>query len=509
MNVLLITLDQFRGDCLSAAGHRVVLTPTLDRLAARGVRFASHYSQAAPCGPGRASLYTGMYQMNHRVVANGTPLDHRFDNIARLARRAGYRPVLFGYTDQASDPRVIDDPADERRRRWEGILPGFDAVLDLIGDQLPWRRWLAGLGHRVDTVSTSGPAAQSAGLDALRSEPDRPAEHSHSAFMTDRFLEWLRAHDTDDWFAHLSYLRPHPPYGAAGEYSTMYRPEDVGDPVVPSDERHPLHDALCALETTRMPPGRDSMRELRAQYFGMISEVDHQLGRIVDHLERSGALDHTVVIVTSDHGEQLGDHGYIEKAGFFEESYHIPAIISSPRHPSAHGSVVEEFTENVDIMATLCELLVQPVPLQCDGLPLTGFVDGTGPVGQTWRNAAHWEFDWRFTMLGDDPPAWPWDRRPQSCALSVLRSRDHAYVHFGDGDSRCFDLAADATWRTTVTDEGVVLRAAEAMLTWRSNHADRTLADTLVGHRPDGAISGRNPHVGHRGAVTDSAALPW
>ena len=114
VNVLLITLDQFRGECLSAAGHPVVRTPNLDGLAAAGVRLASHYSQAAPCAPGRASLYTGMYQMNHRVVANGTPLDARFDNVALAALRAGYRPVLFGYTDQAVDPRVAAGPGDPR-----------------------------------------------------------------------------------------------------------------------------------------------------------------------------------------------------------------------------------------------------------------------------------------------------------------------------------------------------------------------------------------------------------
>ena len=81
MNVLFVTLDEFRADCLSAAGHPVVETPTLDRLAAEGVRFASHVSQAAPCAPGRASLYTGMYQMNHRVVANGAPLEDRFSTV--------------------------------------------------------------------------------------------------------------------------------------------------------------------------------------------------------------------------------------------------------------------------------------------------------------------------------------------------------------------------------------------------------------------------------------------
>ena len=104
MNVLFITLDQFRADSMGSAGHPLVKTPNLDRLAREGVRLAKHYSQSAPCSPGRAALYTGTYQMNNRVVANGTPLSNSFDNVAKLARRAGYNPTLFGYTDQAIDP---------------------------------------------------------------------------------------------------------------------------------------------------------------------------------------------------------------------------------------------------------------------------------------------------------------------------------------------------------------------------------------------------------------------
>lgn len=131
MNILLITLDQFRADCLSAASHPLVRTPALDHLADHGVRFARHYSNAAPCGPGRACLYTGTYQMNNRVVANGTPLDARFDNIALAARRAGYKPCLFGYTDQSVDPRVTTGPEDPRLASYEGVLPGFEPGLSL------------------------------------------------------------------------------------------------------------------------------------------------------------------------------------------------------------------------------------------------------------------------------------------------------------------------------------------------------------------------------------------
>lgn len=105
-NVLLITCDQWRGDCLSAAGHPTVETPNADALAREGVMFARHFAGAAPCSPARACLYTGLYQMNNRVCRNGTPLDARHDNLALAARRLGYEPTLFGYTDVAPDPRL-------------------------------------------------------------------------------------------------------------------------------------------------------------------------------------------------------------------------------------------------------------------------------------------------------------------------------------------------------------------------------------------------------------------
>src|SRR5215203_2940279 len=147
MNVLLITLDQFRGDSLACAGHPLVQTPSLDALAAQGVRLNRHYSQAAPCGPGRACLYTGMYQMNNRVVANGTPLDARLDNVAKAALRAGYRPALFGYTDQSIDPREATGRDDPRMQNYSGVLPGFTPVLHIPDDHQVWLDWLGTKGY--------------------------------------------------------------------------------------------------------------------------------------------------------------------------------------------------------------------------------------------------------------------------------------------------------------------------------------------------------------------------
>jgi arylsulfatase A-like enzyme len=474
VNVLLITLDQLRGDCLSSAGHAVVRTPHLDALARSGVRFARHYSQAAPCSPGRACLYTGTYQLNNRVVANGTPLDDRFDNVARVARRAGHRPALFGYTDQSIDPRLADGPSDPRLATYEGVLPGFEVALELTGaDQAAWCRWLEGLGYRIGDTAD----------DVLAGEPDRPAEHGVSAFLADHLIVWIERQDAP-WFAHASFFRPHPPYAAAGEFARAYDPDEVALPVPPADVRHPLHEAALADRDAAAPRDERALRRMCAQYFGMVSAVDHELGRVWALLRRLGQWDDTLIVVTSDHGEQLGDHGLIQKLGFFEASYHVACIVRDPRHPAAHGTVVDAFTENVDLMPTICDALGVEVPAQCDGLPLTPYLEGSAPAW--WRSAAHWEWDWRYVFLPHGRHAWPWDRHLERQHLAVLRRPEVAYVQFGDGSWLCFDLAADPTWRTVERDSGVALGCAQEMLRWRSEHADRTLTGLLLDRGPIG-----------------------
>jgi arylsulfatase A-like enzyme len=467
VNLLLVTLDQCRADVLGAAGHPLVATPTLDALCDEGVRFDRHYSQAAPCSPGRAALYTGTYQMNNRVVANGTPLPDRFDNLARVLRRAGYDPTLFGYTDIGLDPLAADGPDDPRLDNYDGVLPGMTIGFLLPEDQSPWLRWLTSLGYDVPE----------GWVEALRGEPDRPVEHSHSSFLTDRFVEWLERQD-DGWCAHVSYLRPHSPYAAAGEYATRYDPDDVGLPIAAADALHPLHELMLQLPVVAAPTDEAALRHLRAQYFGMVSEVDAQLGRALRAVRDRGEWDSTVVIVVADHGEQLGDHGLIEKLGYFEESYHTPCIIRDPRRPAGAGSVVASFTENVDVLPTICELVGAPIPAQVDGLPLTAFLDGGTP--DWWRDAAHWEWDWRYAFIGNDPEGWPMDRRLERDNLAVVRTTSHAYVQFGDGSWRCFDLATDPTWRTETTDAAVVLPLVQALAGWRQEHLDRTYTSMLL-----------------------------
>jgi arylsulfatase A-like enzyme len=464
--VLLVTIDQWRADCLSVAGHTVVQTPSLDALAASGVRFTNHYTQAAPCGPSRASLFTGLYLMNHRSVGNGTPLDARWPTLATLFRKAGYDPVLFGYTDTTVDPRTVS-PDDPRLRSYEGVLPGFRVGVQLPTSAEPWLEWLRTKGVDApesvwDLYARAGP-----GIPA-----PYPAECSEAAFLTEAALAEVRA-ATEPWFVHVAYLRPHPPWLAPPPWHDRYDPADVPAPVrraTREDEAamHPLLAAVIDVPIARSPGG-DEQRAITATYFGMLSEVDEQLGRLLAGVDELSGSDDTIVVVTSDHGEQLGDHWLVEKLLWFDSSYRIPLLIRAPGAPA--GTVVDAFTESIDVAPTLLDRCGIEHPPHVDGASLAPFLDGTGePPG--WREEIRFEWDFRNPRRGAIEGAF--GLRMDECSFAVVRDHDGKYVHFGghargvpplffdlrDDPGELVDRAADPARRGDVADY------AQRMLTW-------------------------------------------
>jgi arylsulfatase A-like enzyme len=505
-NVLFITLDQWRGDCLSALGHPVVRTPNLDRLAARGSLFANHWAQAVPCGPSRACLYTGTYLHQNRSVLNGTPLDGRFTNIALEARAAGYDPVLFGYTDSSVDPREVD-PEDPRLRTYEGVLPGFRAVLDLPFETMqPWMEHLAALGYpmpeRIHQIFDADPAFPGA-ADHLPSwaPPIYRAEHSETAYLTDELLTWLGGRDPGEgWFVHASYLRPHSPYRAVAPYHERYDPAEVALPVrAPSMEEEGAQHLLAALAQSVVPAPADEaeMRQIRATYYGMMAEVDDHLGRLLDWLDASGQAADTLVVLTADHGDQMGDHWLMEKAGYWDASYHVPMIVVDPRAPlGTSGRRVEAFTEHVDVVPTILEWLQVEIPAQCDGRALTPFVSGDGSGPADWRTEVHWEWDFRHpaSHLVEDLLGLTMEQ----CSLNVIRDDCWKYVHFAGMEPLLFDLVEDPEQFLNRADDPacapVVAEYAQRLLSWRMRHADRALTGTIL--TPRGPVSRVDPRVG-------------
>jgi arylsulfatase A-like enzyme len=205
----------------------------------------------------------------------------------------------------------------------------------------------------------------------------------------------------------------------------------------------------------------------------MISEVDAQLGRAIAAIDERGEGGDTLIVITSDHGEQLGDHGLLEKMGFFPQSYHIIGIWRDPREKG--GTTVTNFTENVDLLATLADALGVEQPVQSDGASLVPLLRGEKVP---WREMAHYEWDSRFMLLGatDVPSRDTLARRN----LAVSVGEDLAFVQFGDGSMKCFDLANDPTWRTECDDLERIFHATQEQLLWRQAHLRHDLTDMLL-----------------------------
>ena len=486
INVLLITADQFRADCMSAAGHPLVKTPNLDRLAEEGVRFAQHYSQCSPCGPSRTSLLTGMYQMNHRSVQNGTPLDAAFTNLAEMVRTAAYVPWLIGYTDITRDPRRLH-ANDPRAGSYEQLLPGIQQFApgseEASGDPA-WRARLRELGYDCwnDPFRQNPEYAGAAHSKGPTYAPTIiKTEHGLTAFAADHALRFFRQYTGTPWFLHVSFHRPHPPFIAPEPYHAMYSLEDVPDfQALPSlDEERAIHPLMSfRLERLEMNP-RLSMdiahpnesrawRQARATYYGLISELDHHIGRMVEALKQLGAYERTLIVFTSDHGEMLGDHWCWGKETPFDPAVRVPMIVMSPLvAPSARGRVVDAFTEHVDIMPTVLDHLDIETPLQCDGRSLRPFLEGATP--SRWREAAHWELD--FRNINDDSVDGRFGISIDECCLAVLRTARRKYMHFAGLPPLFYDIAADPGELDNLAgNPGFAVaehELAQRMLSWR------------------------------------------
>ena len=206
--------------------------------------------------------------------------------------------------------------------------------------------------------------------------------------------------------------------------------------------RHPgqIAAVIPAVPEFAAPADAAAMAAMQAQYYGMISEVDAQLGRVWEHLQRTGQWENTVVVVTADHGEQMGDQGLKQKVGFYGSSYHIVGIVRDPARPATHGTVIERFTENIDVFPTLCDAMGIPVPAQCDGLPLTPLLRGEPPE---WRTAAHYEWDWRDAYIPRR------EYRGRGTAVSSATTSPCSSGPTGRTCSSVTARGAASTWRPT------------------------------------------------------------
>jgi arylsulfatase A-like enzyme len=270
----------------------------------------------------------------------------------------------------------------------------------------------------------------------------------------------------------------------------MYDPADVPGftrKANAEDEsvQHPWLRYQLSRKAFRAPADEKRMRRMKAAYYALITRVDAELGRLVEFLKQSGRWDSMLIIMTSDHGEEMGDHWLIGKCGYFDGSYHIPLIIRDPRSVSdaTRGTTVSLFTENVDLMPTMMDAIGAETPIQCDGRSLLPMIEGR-PTHH-WREAAHWEFDFRDPA--DDTVERQLGLTMHQCGINVVRDQRYKYVHFTRLPPVFFDLENDPEEFVNRADDPKylpqVLEYAQKLLSWRMNHDEQLLTHIALTDR--------------------------
>lgn len=493
-------MDHFRADLLIGGLANSAKLPNLRKFMSESVSFSNHFSVTTPCGPARASLLTGLYAMNHRSIRNGTPLAHHHTNLALELRKLGREPLLFGYTDTSPDPST-KPKLDPDLSNYEGLLPGFSEIVQMrFATSYPWVADLAAKGYDVSDYWGLYRAVDD-GSGRLDLPPVYAAEDSDTAFLTNETLKHLNVRRDQNWVAHVTFIRPHPPLAAPEPWNRLHDPEDIPQARAVDDidaERavHPVIDAMFSEPSLKYMfrgfDGRldrmsdETRQQLRAIFMGLAAEVDHHLGRFFDWLKSTGQWDDTLIIVTSDHGEMLGDHFMWGKQTIYDPCFHVPLIIRDPRNPQGAGSIVDELVETIDIAPTILDWVGGTPPPAFDGRSLSPFLSGDTP--KSWRDHVFMEME--FGKPGDPTAV---ERKlsleHDEANAAILREKKWKYVHFNGGlPPMLFDMESDPNETRNLAKEPAyseeLLRLTRRMLDHRMTHQFSALTNTLIGETP-------------------------
>ena len=421
-NILILMADQMTPFALSAYGHHVTKTPNMDALAARGVVFDSAYCASPLCAPSRFSFLSGKLPSAIGAYDNAAEFPSQTLTLAHYLRAEGYRTILSGKMhfcgpDQLHgfEERLTTDiyPADF------GWTPDWD-------DFETRPSWY----HNMSSVIDAGPCVRTNQLDF-----DDEVTYTTRQKLFDIARERQAGKDERPFCVVASLTHPHDPYAIPQKYWDMYRDEDIQMPA----HRDTLDDAdphskrlryVC--ETDKTPPTDQQIRNARHAYYGAISYVDAQFGAILEALDQAGLADDTIVIVTSDHGEMLGERGLWYKMTFFEGGCRVPLIVHAPgQFNAAH---VSASVSHLDLLPTLVELgrgTPRPAwPDTLDGRSLVPHLRG--------EPHAHDEAIGEYLAEGAIAP------------IVMLRRGDFKFIHTPSDPDQLFNVTEDPLERSNL-----------------------------------------------------------
>lgn len=514
-NILFIMADQLRRDYLSCYGHPTLQTPAIDELAERGVRFNRAYVNATVCGPSRMSYYTGRYMSSHGSTWNGVPLRIGEPTMGDHLRAQGYRVALVGKTHMTADELGVErlgldtdkiegvyatQAGFEPYERDDGLHPDKLADPDLAYNRYlrdkgytgenPWHT-AANAGQDEDENVLSGWFMRNATQPAIVAD-----EHSETAYMTNRAMDFIDEAGDDPWCLHLSFIKPHWPYIVSPPYHDMFSAKDMIPPNRSDDEKsdpHPVYAAYRShIESTTFSD--DAVREAVVPiYMGLIKQMDDHLARLFQFLKDRGTYEDTFIVMSSDHGDYLGDHWLGEKELFHDESVRVPLIIVDPQANQTRGTVCEELVQAIDLVPTFVEL--------AGGGGLDHILEGASLLPIMREKIKGHEFIVSELDYGQRPAGIELEKDPKDSRAYMVLSKRWKYIYFEGYSPQLFDLTNDPNelndFGTSADHTNILAEHQQLLFDWSRQRRMRiTMSEgemkqrQKIGHRPVGVVIG-------------------
>lgn len=474
-NIVFFMMDQLSAKWLEAPASAACPTPNIDRLRARGVSFSQTFTSNPVCTPARSTLATGLTTRQHGVLQNGYQLDPAIPTFMRILQSAGWRTGAFGkfhvephfkgvhpdYRLYGFDvTRITEDP---RAGDWLDWLERehpehYEAALATI-----WCRAIPEFRHYgPDGIDLSARIAAARGKHVWPSEAfphDGPGCHtlpfpetvSQTAWITDCATDFIRATDPAvPLLAHISYVQPHGPSCPPGEFMQRVDVDRIPEPLAPTWMEDPAMPTCFRTHESVRSTIPDDWRLRRQYYFADVAHLDTKLGLVMDALQAAGRLASTYIILVTDHGELLMDHGFRGKGEVhYDACVRVPLIIAGPG--LGQGTTTDAIVQLEDIFPTVLEMagvpepapnimgpyLKQPPARTVPGRSLVPLCRGEMPTD--WRDAAYIESYNNITKctIAD------WAR-------TVRTHRWRYTLYPGGNGEQLFDLAADPDEQTNL-----------------------------------------------------------
>lgn len=376
-NIIFVLCDDHRYDAFSYMGHPYLETPRLDQMAANGVHFENAYVTTSLCSPSRASILTGLYAHNHRVVDNYNPVDPGLTFFPRYLQAGGYETAFIGKWHMGNEDRP---------------QKGFDYWISFQGQGTYWPDG-HGTARAVPQNSLSGYNINGKQVQQKGYITDE---------LTDFALDWMTQRKSKKpFFLYLSHKAVHADFVAHERHKGRYTGKTFPEPKSYADTPENYHNRPLWLKNQRNSrhgvdyaynlPDFD-LQEYHRRYCETLLAMDESMGRIFDHLKASGELDSTLVVYMGDNGFLFGEHGLIDKRVAYEHSIKVPLIMHCPDILKA-GMRFSKVVANIDIGPTLLGAAGLGTPKHMDGANFFPLLLGRE---QPWRNALLYEYFWEW-----------------------------------------------------------------------------------------------------------------